>query len=333
MPRLIQNTLKPLWELKKVMGIDNVTTDDLRLRPGFVRVCENVNIDDEFMIERRDGVLQKILTGVAHSGWSDGTDCFLVLDDDLVQLNTDWTLNTLVSAVGPSRMNFTKHGTMIFFSNLKYAGFIEAGVAYPFADNFRINRAKMAGGGLIEFLNGRLYSTQDEFIYRSIVGNAYEIDLEKDFIYMGGEISMMIGVNGIGVEPGLFTSSAGKCNYLSNLEPNLENVSWRTVVDVPALPGSAVAIEEIDLGKGGGLLGRGCIWSTSKGIYLGMPGGKVKDLTSEHYKVEGIVNGFATIRDYKGYRQYIYSGFPEAGIGQAGFEIEEFTPLISMTGG
>lgn len=328
----MQNTLTPIWKMEKLKGIDNVTKDDLRLETGFVRVCENVNIDDEFMVERRDGVLRKIVSGNAHSGWSDGNRCYLVLDDDLVELFTNWTYLTLVSDVGPSRMRFERVGSIVFWSNLKYAGYIQESEAYPFPSSIRLNRATMAGGDLIEHHSGRLYVAQDGFIYRSLGGDPFEIDLEKDFMYLGGLITMMLGVNGPHGENGLYTSSAGHCQYITNLEPNLESAVWKTVLNEEAIPGSSVAIEEMDLGRGGGLMGRCAIWATKRGIYMGMPGGQVKDLTSKHYHLLDIVDGHSLIYD-RGYRQYIFSGYAEPGYGVVNLGVTETVPIISMTGG
>ncbi len=335
MPRLVQNTLTPLWEMKKIKGIDNVASDDLRLEPGFVRVCENVDISDAFLGERRNGVLQRILDGVGHSGWTDGNKlCFLVLDNDLVQLHTNWSITTLITGVGSSPMNFLKADERVFFSNLIMCGYIQNGTAYAFPEEeIRTGRQRMVGGSLIEFIGIRFYVAQNGFIYRSVAQNPFEMDIARDFIYLGGPITMMKGVNGPGGEIGLYVSAEQRCVYLSNLEPSLEGAHYKNMLDVPALPGSAVSLERYDLGRGGGAVGKACIWSTVEGIYLGLVGGLVKDLTSKHYQVNGIVDGYAFIRDLAGYRQYIYLGYAGTGEGEAEMHFTEPLERISMTGG
>ena len=314
MPRLIQNTLQPLYEIKKLKGMDNLATDDLRLDPGFVRVAENVDIDSEMMARRRKGVLKQLVSGVAHSGWSDEDKlCFLVLDNDLVQLHTDWTTPVVLSGVGPSKMNFFKIGDRVFFSNLLVNGYIRNGVAHGFPLITRTERERMLGGDLIEYHPPRLYVAQDQFIVRSVAGNPFEMDVERDHIDLGGNYTMLIGVNGPAGENGLYVSGGGKCMYVSNLEPSLEGATYKTLLDVPALRGSAVAIERMDLGKG--LVGRCCIFSTCIGIFMGLPGGYVKDLTSEHYAVLDIEEGFAYVKYHMGYRQYIFVGQAAPGVG------------------
>ena len=330
MPRLIQNTLQPLYEIKKIKGIDNLASDDLRLDPGFVRVAENVDIDSEMMARRRTGILRQLLSGAAHSGWSDEDKLgFLVLNNNLVQLNSDWSTTTILADVGPSKMNFFKVGGRIFFSNLLMNGYIQDGVGHGFPLITRTERERMIGGDLIEYHPPRLYVAQDQFIIRSVAGNPFEMDIERDHLDLGGDYTMLIGVNGPAGENGLYVSGGGKCMYVSNLEPSLENATYKTLLDVPALRGSAVAIERMDLGKG--LVGRCCIWSTSIGVFMGLPGGYVKDLTSEHYAVLDIEEGFAYVKYHMGYRQYIFVGQASPGIGLINLSAVESLDTASIT--
>ena len=99
-----QQTLTPLVEYKEWRGIDNLTTDPMRLLPGYVRVANNVDIDDERMAHRRDGVLRSILSGSWKSLWSKGDLCFGVKAGVLTKINVDWTETTILSAVGTTTM-------------------------------------------------------------------------------------------------------------------------------------------------------------------------------------------------------------------------------------
>jgi hypothetical protein len=317
MPRLIQNRLEPLYEIKKFRGIDNLVTDDLRLDPGFVRKLDNIDIDSEQMARMRKGILKQLQSGNAHSGWSDEAQlCFLVLNNNLVQLNTDGTVTNILSNVGPSHVEFLQLGDRVFFSNRIMVGYIQNGIAYGFPDTVRKDRQKMIGGKLIEYCNARLYSCDDTFIYRSISGNPFEMDIKRDQIDLGGNYTMLKAVNRPGGEIGLYVSSGTKCYYLDNLEPSLEEARCRTLLDVPALPGSACAIERMDIGRRMvGLEGRCCIWSTVIGIFMGFAGGFVKDCTSEHYAVMDIEEGYSYIKWHMGYRQYVFMGQVAPGVG------------------
>jgi len=330
MPRLIQNTLKPLYEMSKFRGIDNLATDDLRLEPGFVRVAENVDIDSEMMIRRRKGVLLQLVSGNAHSGWSNEDKlCFLVLNGDLVQLNTDWTTTLIFPNVGPSHMNFFQLGERVFFSNLIKNGYIQDGVAHAFPANVRTDRQRMVGGELIEYHPPRLYVAQGDIIYRSVAANPFEMDIKRDFIYLGGPITMIKGVNGPRGENGIYVSAGGKCAYLSDLEPSLEKAKYKPLLDVPALLGSSVSIERYDLGKG--LEGKVCIFGTCIGMFMGLPGGFVKDLTSEHYAITDIEEGFSFIKYHMGYRQYVFVGQAPAGVGLINLNAVDLPDTAAIT--
>lgn len=91
----------------------------------------------------------------------------------------------------------------------------------------------------------------------------------------------------------------------------LPNFKYELKLDVPAIKGSAVAIERMDLGSDPihkGLVGRCIIFSTNIGIFMGLPGGYVKDCTSDFYAVYDIEEGASLVKWHNGYRQYIFLG-------------------------
>ena len=79
---------------------------------------------------------------------------------------------------------------------------------------------------------------------------------------------------------------------------------YTKILDEPALKGSAISIDEVK--QGDGSLGRGVIFSTEAGIYMGCKGGFIKDLTKGHYGVLGIEEGQAAVVWENGYQQYIF---------------------------
>ncbi len=299
--------LRQLVEFKNWKGIDNVTTEDARVRPGFVRVLRNANIDSEGMLHLREGILSKIVSGDCHSLWSDGGDnCFCILDENIVKLNSDWTTTILLHDIGKSRMNFVKVDQRILFSSLSIAGYIEGGVAYASSEIDRTvagndYKERMVGGELIEYFNGRLYATQDDVLYFSDPYNPMVMDLRKNFIpLISGPFTMLKAV-----VDGLYVSAGDRCIFLGGADP-FESF-YRTILDVPAKKGSATVLEGWDLGKG--VIGKMVIWSTEDGIYMGLPGGAVKDLTSDHYVVEDeTTEGCALVKWNNGYQQYVFLG-------------------------
>jgi hypothetical protein len=300
----------------------------MRIPPGFVRAANNVDIDSEDMIHMRQGVLQELLSGNCHSLWSDeGSLCFFVKDNNLIQINrvykegalwmVDYT--TILTDVGPTKMNFVPVGHKTFFSNLSKVGYIEDGVAHAFPEvdktkleNF--NKKRMVGGSLIEYFNSRLYAAGDETIYHSDAGYPMVMDTRKNFFTLGGGLSMMLAVI-----DGLYVSHGNKVAFmhyqgeekLGDFDLAIPKFKYQLLLDVPAIKGSAVAIERMDLGRDPvqkGLVGRCIIFSTNIGIFMGLPGGYVKDLTSDHYAVYDIEQGASLVKWHNGYRQYIFVG-------------------------
>ena len=315
--QLAQDTLIPLWELKKIKGIDNLATDDLRVPPGFVRAADNLDIDSEDMGHRRMGILEEIFNGYWHSLWSDEGDlCFGVRDGDLVRLKKDWTLDTVLAAVGYSKMNFEKVVDRVFFSNRDKVGYIliSDDIAHAFPEPTRSLRQRMIGGELITYFNGRLYAIQDTVAFHSVAYSPMEMDLKGNFILLGGPITMFHSV-----EDGIYASAAEKTFFMAykgETDLGQPNFDYKPLLDVPVQRGSPCIIERLDLGKEiaashashKGLVGRAVIFSTSIGIFLGLKGGYVFDCTSDHYAVLDVEEGCSLVKWHNGYRQYIFLG-------------------------
>jgi hypothetical protein len=355
MPRLIQEVLKPLIEYKKWRGIDNLATDNLRVPPGFVRSANNVDIDSEDMMHMRQGVLQSLLSGDSHSLWSDEGDlCFLVKDNDLLQITSVYksgavwmaSYSILLVGVGHTKMNFVPVGHKTFFSNLVKNGYIEDGVAYGFPEvdkSILKNsfKTRMPGGNLMEYFNGRIYVAQDEGMYFSDAYNPGVMDERKSFYTLGGGATMMLAVkDGLYISAGskvFFALYKGEVNFpIEGGNLKIPDFDYKLLLDVPAIKGSAVAIERMDLGKGlqthQGVLGRVVIFSTGIGIFMGLPGGYLKDCTSDFYAVYDIEEGAAMIKWHNGYRQYVFLGQMSAGVGGAGVEIVDPNSTIQIYG-
>jgi hypothetical protein len=93
------------------------------------------------------------------------------------------------------------------------------------------------------------------------------------------------------------------------LDPGLAEANYKNLLDVPAIPGSAVKISKLEIGKTmPQVVGEAVIFSTKIGIYMGLPGGFLRDLTSKHYAVKDVQEGASIVRWENGYRQYIFMG-------------------------
>lgn len=297
MPELPIEQLIPLAEFKVFLGVDNVTHDDLRLAPGYLRMANNVDIDSQGMPSRRDGILRQILSGQWHSLWSDeGSLGFGVKDGNLVSILPDWSVSTILSSVGPSRMAYVKIDDRVFFSNASQKGYIRAGVAHGFPETDRPLRKVMVGGDLLEYHGGRLLAAQGPVIYCSIPYTPTEMDSRKCKFQPMGRVGMIKSTG-----DGLYVGTDQRILwYPGDPFDSRED----EVIQAGVKPYSGVTIS--DLKVQGVELGKCVLFHTTVGAFLGIPGGKVIDLTSEHYAIQDVEDGAALIRSDKGYRQYVY---------------------------
>ena len=143
-----------------------------------------------------------------------------------------------------------------------------------------------------------------------------EMDLNPDNarnpIPVGAPITMLKAV-----EDGIYVSAGGKVFFMQGSD--LRDFKYKPLLDVPAIKGSPVLIERLDLGKGvpsshHGLVGKAILFHTSIGAFMGLKGGYVKDCTSDHYAEYDIEEGQATIKWHNGYRQYVFMGIAPAPI-------------------
>jgi hypothetical protein len=317
-----QQTLTPLVEYKAVKGIDNLTTDPMRLSPGYVRIANNVDIDDERMMHRRDGVLRAILSGSWKSLWSKDDLCFGVKSGVLTKINVDWTETTILSAVGTSRMNYVPIDDRVFFSNLSVVGYIKDGVAYGFPEPDRQLRQKMVGGEILEYYEGRLYAVQGNNVFFSIAYSPMEMDSEKNFIQLNGPISMFNAVS-----DGIWVSEKDGISFHQG--PDLFNMIYKKMLNEPAIKGSAITIDGIDLASGAS--SKCVVFSTEIGIYMGFTGGVLKNVTDGKYGVLDIEQGQAIISSQNGYYQYIFMAQAPAGIGTVTLNVSDPADTASIT--
>jgi hypothetical protein len=323
----MQERLIPLVEYRVFHGLDNQTRDDMRLKPGYLRVATNVDIDEEDMAHRREGILRQIAAGSWSSLWTDGGSiCLGVKNGSLTQINLDWSTTTLLS-VGTSPMAYVKIDDRVFYSNgPSLVGYIKDGATHAFPEPDRSLRQKMVGGSLLEYYNGRLYAAQGNVIYCSVAYSPMEMDLKRNFMYLGGPITMMNAV-----KDGLYISAGSHVSFHHGSD--LFEMKYVELLDVPAHRGSAQVVERLKHTAGSlkdQERGKCVIFSTPIGIFMGEEGGVLRDLTGDHYAVEEAEEGASTIRWYGNYRQFLYAiRIPSQDVGATGSDV---LPMPSGTG-
>lgn len=294
---------EPWLEYKNFFGVNNLVTDPLRIPTGtkgtYLEVGENVDIDDERMLHRRQG-FNEIKSGNIHSLWSNGEYCFFCEDGSLKRLHEDYSTEIILSPIKPEeKINFVDTGGVIVFSSRSIVGFIEDGRPYPFPEPDLNFKRKMVGGHLIEFYNSRLYAAQGTRVFFSDANHITRMDMRKNFLQFNGWITMLKSVG-----DGIYVGAGNDIYFLLGGDPLLEGgFLYNKVLDSGVIEGSVIKVDGEDIGQG--LTGTVVLWASEDGIYMGLPGGLVKNLTDGVYGVKSGENATAIYRFDRGYGQYL----------------------------
>jgi hypothetical protein len=130
-------------------GINNTARVE-RLPEGFVREATNLNIDSSGIASQRDG-FGLVITGEVTAVWSDDNRCFAVIDGDLKEVLSDYTVSTLRAGVGRVSIDFTRANGNYYYVGSEVTGVI-AGVARSFGQEIVTRQPTLSeanGGALL----------------------------------------------------------------------------------------------------------------------------------------------------------------------------------------
>lgn len=311
--------------ITKILGIDN-TSDPSQLRPKqggiYLVECDNIDIDDDRMMHRKDGYRSAVYTGSnIHSFWSNGKMALFCEGTNFKKLNTDHTATTLIDDINPNdRMSYVWVGDQIFFSSMSIIGYVYTrdGLPYPFPTPSTdwVFKETMIGGQIIEYYNNRLYAANGRILFFSDATSPMQMDKRKKAVPFPEHISMVKAVI-----DGLYVSTRngngnGMVYFLSGASPFDFNFS--KISDSPAIEGTAITVEDDSIGRGA--TGQTVYWMTEDGPYKGYPGGAVRQLQQGLFSMENLDRGTAILHQ-DGYRQFIAVCPLKAGVGGASGEI------------
>jgi len=232
----------------------------------------------------------------------------------------DYSTETLLTGFnlqGP--FSFAEHNNIVYFSSLTLIGFIEEGKSYSFPDPNQTFKTRMVGGHLLEAWNNRLFAAQSNKIFFSDANALTRMDKRKNYMQFNGYIGMMKGITG-----GMYVN-AGKFIYWLGGD-DVNDFSLTAVNDTGMIQGSDIKVEGEDIGQG--LLGTVVMWASEDGIYMGLPGGQIKNLTRGNYAIEDLDKSSAIYRDDLGFGQYLMTGEFHEGTG--GGQLSVDLPMVAV---
>ena len=267
----------------------NTTIDPVRVRfnadTGISDLSSavNVTIDNTGRVSRRKGYNQRE-SGEDHSIWCDGGDCFFIRETasygSIMQVGTDLTSTGIWSGLTKDkRMSFLDWNGDTLYANGSQHGIISNGVraAWPtgtYAGPTTTRQFTDAPTGThLAAHDGRVIVAVDNALFFSEPYAAGLFDL-KLFWQLPAEIIMVRSV-----DSGLFVSDKNDTYFLAGTSPL--DFTQKKIASYPAHEWSVahdmIELDDLDMGEEG----LGIVWSSKQGLCMGLPSGKMKNLTKE----------------------------------------------------
>jgi len=294
-------------------------------RLAYLKTAINVDIDDKRMLHRRQG-RSRVYTGTPRQIWPQtdvGITYSIILEgSSMKQLNPDFgTPITLLTGLDTvSLMDFVYVGGRVYYTNGTVIGYIKNEVATPFPAPSSDKQFKrtLKAGTYIEYYRNRLYTAKSNVMSFSDAVRFYRMDSRYNHKQFDGEITMMRMVN-----DGMYVSAGKYTYFLHGASP--EKMTPVKVTESPAFHGSGVRVEAQKLLPNA--KGFAVYWESKEGIFVGLSGGDVTNVTWHKWSPPIIPNRTsATVKNDRGYWHYVcayeYPALP-------GFEISGRFPAWS----
>jgi hypothetical protein len=328
----------PLWDIIMVRplgesgtkfdrfrGIDNISDiTELMTRNGvYLTEGWNIDIDDDFQI-RSAGGFERIIPGESHSLWGVQDFGLFINNGQLKRLNKDKTIDFLLDVDPNLEMDYTwvPGAKAVFYTNNQIIGFYYNGKCYSFPITVEPYKVILPPGHLLEYFNSRLYVASDEIIRFSDVSALYQFDKRMAVIPMPGKITMMKSV-----KDGMYVSILKDGTYFFQGKDVLDFTADK-FTDAVAFLYSAIRVEGDELTQGKGV-GNIVIWASAQGMFIGYPGGEVRNVSWNHYLPDDVAKVAAIYRTDLDYSQYIATYTLE---GEQEINVKIPTPRVESIG-
>jgi hypothetical protein len=275
--------MKLLW-FKGAKGL-NVKYDPVRLeydpRDGvqWLAVAYNVDVDMTGRVSRRKGYETTSVTSDSHSLWSNGEECLFVSGGVLYSLGPDFTATEVVDIGSDNRVSYVSVGPRVYWVNGLSKGIVYGGVAEDWEVPGTIygpattrQYAAPPSGEIVGFYRGRLYIAKDNVLWYTEPYGPKMMDYTRNFLPFGDEITMFHPVAN-----GIYVSTSRVVWFLSGSNP--QEFNWEIVHNHPVVFGSNCQVKLSLISDD--MFGLGVIWTGPDGICLGLPDGRVKNLTAK----------------------------------------------------
>ncbi len=264
----------------------------------------NISIDNTGMPYRRLG-WNLLESGEFHSLWCDGGDCFCILETasyaSLMQVLPDLSVVGLRSGLTKDkRMSFVDVNGTTLYSNSAENGQVIDGISsawptgtYAGVDTTREFQAAPIGQELAFHL-GRVLIGDGSTLWESDPHSPGMFDKVRGFWQFASDIRMIKPMqNQAPFRPGVFVSDSKAVYFLEGTQ--VGDYKQTRVASSPAHVGSCgveyIELDDLDVNEEG----LGVVWSSREGLYLGLPSGRVRNLTKERLTFDRAYQEGATL--------------------------------------
>lgn len=319
-----------------------------RLQPGDLMTARNVDIDDAGQARRRRGFTRKAL-GDHHSVTRVGDIVYGVKDGVLGVVNPDYTFTSLGVDGGAEPVSFTQVGDTVYYTSLDVSGKITGtavgqwgvrGGAGTWVSPVMTPTDTLGAvygqnlhappiASLCEGYNGRIYLAAGRYLWATELYLYDRVDRTRNFFQLESDITVLLAV-----DTGLYVGTETNLHYLSGALST--GLSLREVLNVGAIPGSAVKVHSSDLrlplreqpaeGPAGMVM-------TARGVYGLTDGGAALPMTRGRVEFPDAQRAAALHREDSGVSSYVAvtnsSGGPSANVRIGDFVDAEIVRLGS----
>ena len=261
----------------------NTTVDPVRIgfnaETGVADMAIAVNIvhDKTGRPSRRPGYIQ-LQAGAFHSLFCNGGECIVGQDNLLYLVNLDFSLSGIRSGLSGTWIDFVQVGPDIYYCNGVENGIVRSKQSFPWPTDTYVGPETTRqffpapiGQHLATYM-GHMFIAEGVILWYS-EPYAYGLyDKARNFVQFQSRIILVEPV-----EDGIYVSDKKNIWFISGDKP--KDYKAHKLTSYPALEWSA-AIDRIEVAKQGyDMPGLGVLFASTKGAMLGLPGGRLINLT------------------------------------------------------
>ncbi len=284
---------------------------------------KNMDVDDSGRPKLRGGTLATDETSSSHSLFCDGAACLYVKGSILYSLGADYSATSLATGLtAGERMSYAQVDDIIYYANGFERGVVIDVVTSPSAVTWTKDVEYQDGipyvtagtgtttyigpestiklydpptGHLLKIWNGRMFIAQVVDGYSLIWYSerfAYShFRLAKGYLPFESKVLMMEAV-----VDGMFVGTEDYLYFLQGDQP--EDFKIIRLADYRAVQGTAVMVSGTEIGDGR-QDAEVVLFATTEGVCMGMPGGRIVNLTDQKLNMPEARYGCGLIKDGK----------------------------------